>query len=161
MAGQGRAWWGVARQGLARRGAAGLGAERQGLDWQGKACIIEAAEDRTQIVEFVASSVVFIFEEGNMGERSIDSYLTLDDLERRYGWTRSFFYKHSHALDAAKLKLNGKPIRPFRFDPDVLDQLIKAGPNEKQPTKAARRLKARSKIARAESKDKAEDELWQ
>lgn len=42
-------------------------------------------------------------------------YISLEDLCSEYNRTRAWVYKNSKVLDGAKLRCNGKVLRPLRF----------------------------------------------
>jgi len=98
-----------------------------------------------------------------MGERKLKDFLTFKELREQYGFSQGFFYKHSKAFDAALLKINGKPIKPYRFDPDIISQIICTGqPSTKKGTASSLKTKRRGSQARKQNlPDNVEvDDLW-
>ncbi len=52
--------------------------------------------------------------------------LSIDELCEQKRVTKSWVYKHSAMLNRAKLKFNGKVLRPLRFDSEAIEELFGA-----------------------------------
>lgn len=88
-----------------------------------------------------------------MGEKKIKRYVTFDELAEIYGWTKKFFYKHSRKFRPALLKIDGHAPKPYKFDLDVIEQLLTTAQPEKRERK-------KTGIARVDNRPEAGDDLW-
>jgi hypothetical protein len=53
----------------------------------------------------------------------VKRYADLNELAEYVGMTVNWVYRNSNQFHAAKVKLNGKIVRPLRFDLDVVDSI--------------------------------------
>lgn len=86
-------------------------------------------------------------------------YLTLNDMTALYGWSKMTFYRRIRDLDAALVKINGRAIKPYRFDADVLSRLISASP-EVKPSRSLKIKGRKISESRRPIKQQDEDESW-
>ncbi len=95
-----------------------------------------------------------------MGEKRLKEYLTLKDLAARFGRSMSSFYGQTKDLEPALLKINGKPMRPYRYDSDVIDQLITSGGTKPAVTKRERRKRVAKVRVWSQAKDSDDEALF-
>lgn len=54
----------------------------------------------------------------------IKEYLSISEVAQLLSVTEEWVYKKSKQFDCAKIKLDGKPIKPMRFDAIALRELL-------------------------------------
>lgn len=53
-------------------------------------------------------------------------YASVDALAEYLGMSKKWVYSHKKDLDSAAVLLNGRPLRPSRYDLDVVDSIVRA-----------------------------------
>lgn len=56
----------------------------------------------------------------------IKRYASIQTLAEYLGMSKKWVYSHKKDFDAAVVLLNGSPIRPSRYDLDVVDRIVRS-----------------------------------
>lgn len=90
-----------------------------------------------------------------MGEQKLKRYVTLEEIAEHYGYSVSFLWKNTRALQPALLLFNGKPGKPYKYDMEKVGQIIRTA--DEQP---AKKPKAARPVRAVAPPPAEEDELW-